>query len=252
MKFRTYERVWTRLGRWSIVAGIGAMAVFAQTAVAPAKNGSIQGTVAGSDGTPLPGAHVYAAVKATVGNTKAPPTLVASIANGATASPGNTFTIPNLPAGAYILCAETTVPGWLDPCHWSASVPVVNLAAGQNLTGQSVVMTKGAVVQIRINDPSKLLTAPAGAIVHDVEVVALGANNLYFNARIASIDSGGRNEQVTLPFDLAHTLIVRGQQFALTDSTGAAVPATGHTQPLQISASAVAPSFTFTVAGKLH
>jgi hypothetical protein len=113
-------------------------------------------------------------------------------------------------------------------------------------------MTKGAVVQIRINDPSKLLAAPPGAIAHDVEVVARGSNNAYYNARILSTDTGGRSEQVTLPFNLTHTLIVRSQQFALTDPTGAAVPATGHSQPLQISASAAAPSFTYTVSAKLH
>jgi hypothetical protein len=231
---------------------IAVTAIFAQTAVPPAKTGSIQGTVVGSDGTALPGAHVYAALKAAVTNVKGPPTLVTTVANGTTASSANSFTISNLPMGSYILCAQTTTPGWLDPCHWSASVPTINLAAGQNLTGQTVVMTKGAVVQIRINDPSKLLTAAAGAIVHDVEVVALGSNNAYYNARITSTDTGGRNEQVTLPFNLTHTLIIRSQQFALTDSTGAPVPASGHSQPLQIAPTAVAPQFTYTVAGQAH
>lgn len=240
--------------RSAVVAAIGVAAALGQSNL-----GSIQGTVVGSDGTPLPGARVYAAIKAPKQPAKAPPTLVTYVVNGATAqsdgkkpvaSPINSFVIPKLPAGAYILCAQPTVAGWLDPCHWSANVPAINLAAGQNLTGQTVVLTKGAIVQVRINDPSKLLPTQPGAIPQDVEVVALASNNAWYNARIASTDPGGRSQQLTLPFSATHTLIVRSKQFTLVDSTGAALPATGHTQPLQISAAAAAPQFTYTVSGK--
>ncbi len=252
MKFRRIDGLWTRISWWVAIGAIGVASLSAQTALSPTKNGSIQGTVVGSDGTSLPGAHVFAALKANVGKIKAPPTFVTNVVGAATASSGNTFIISNLPEGSYILCADTTTPGWLDPCHWSTSVPAINLAQGQSLTGQTVVMTKGAVVQIRINDPWQLLSAPGGTIVHDVEVVALGSNNAYFNARITSTDPGGRNEQVTLPFSLTHTLIVRSPKFALTDSTGAALPMAGRSQPLQIAPTAAVPSFTYTVASKLQ
>ena len=131
-------------------------------------------------------------------------------------------------------------------------MPVINLAAGQNLTGQTVVMTKGAVVQIRINDPSKLLTAKSAPIPKDVEVLALASNNAYYNAQIASIDSGGQNRQLTLPFNATHTLIVRSKQFTLADSTGSAVPASGRAQLVQVSAGAAAPQSAFTVTGGPH
>ena len=242
--------------RLAIAAAMTATAFLGQS-----NTGSIQGTVVGSDGTPLSGVRVYAAVKAATQKTKAPPTLVAYVQNGATAqpngkppisSPANSFTIPNLPAGTYVLCAQTAIPGWLDPCHWSATVPALSLAAGQSLTGQTVVMTKGAIVQIRINDSSKLLTLNPGAIPQDVEVIALASNNAYYNARVSSIDIGGRYQVLTLPFNAPHTLIVRSKQLALADSTGAAVPAAGHVQPLQISPAAAAPQFTYTVVGKSH
>ncbi len=237
---------------WSLISTTAVAGIFAQTAVTPPKTGSIQGTVVGSDGTPLAGARVSAGLKANVATIKAPPTLLTKITNSVTASPGNTFSVSGLPAGAYVLCAETSSPGWLDPCHWSANMPVINLAAGQNLAGQTVVMTKGAVVQVRINDPSKVLTTLPGAFTHDVEVLALGANNLYYNARVISTDATGRTHELTLPFNASHTFIVRSQQFALADSNGAALPAAGHTQPLQISSSAVVPQFVYTVTGRLH
>ena len=50
-----------------------------------------------------------------------------------------------------------------------------------------------------------------------------------------------------------YSLVAKVVSFlALTDSTGAAVPTGGHTQPLQISPSAAAPQFTFNVTGKLN
>jgi hypothetical protein len=112
-------------------------------------------------------------------------------------------------------------------------------------------MNKGAVLQIRINDPSKLL-AKTSPIPQDVEVVAIGSNNAYYNARIALIDAKGQNRQVTLPFDAPHTLIVRSKQLALVDSNGAAVPASGRYQPLQVPSGASAPQFTYTVVGKAN
>ena len=252
-----------------IVAAFAITAAFGQSNL-----GSIQGTVVGSDGTPLSGARVYAAVRAANQKTKAPPTLMSYVVNGATAqyviagpqqfpfpvvsaSTPTIFTIPKLPAGPYILCAQA-ISGWLDPCHWSAALPTVNLAAGQNLTGQTVVMTKGAVVQIQINDPSKLLSPHPGPIPQDVEVIAHASNNGYYNARIVSTSHSALNASanalirtlfLTLPFDLPHTLIVRSKRLALVDSSGVAVPAAGHIQPLQASSTAAAPGFTYTVVG---
>jgi len=219
--------------------------------------GSIQGTVVGSDGTPLAGVRVLAAVKAASQKTKAPPTLVSSVQGGATSqsggkTPGATFLISKLPAGMYVLCAETTMPGWLDPCHWSATVPVVNVAAAQNVTGQVVVMAKGAVIQVRLNDPGKILSANPGAMPRDVAIIVRGSNGGFYNARVSSIDSTGQYRQVTLPFDTPHTLTVRSDQLALLDAGGAAVPSSGHAQPVQVASSAAGAAFTFTVAGRAH
>jgi len=238
--------------RWAILLTIASSAAFGQSHL-----GSIQGTVVGSDGTPLPGARVYAAIKAASQRTKAPPVLASYVEGGATAqsstkSPASTFLISNLPAGTYILCAQTSAPGWLDPCHWSATLPAINLAAGQNLTGQTVTMTKGAVVQFTIVDAGKLLPTEDSnsAIPKDVEIIAHASNNAYYNARIVSVTAMGQTRQLTLPFDLPHTLIVRSRQFSLLDSAGTTIPATGRSQPLQVASGAAVPQSTFTVAGK--
>ncbi len=276
MIFHPSERSWTRLLRTcAVVVAVADVAAFAQSNL-----GSIQGTVVGSDGTPIPGAHVYAAVKATNQKTAVPPTLMSRIQAAAiagqsavgSASVGTKVTTPTqtsaflisaVPAGAYILCAQTTTPGWLDPCHWSASLPTITLAAGQNLTGQVVMMAKGAVVLFTIVDVGKLLPTtisntamPQGAripaIPQDVEIIAHASNSAYYNAQIASITATGQTRQLTLPFGLPHTVTVRSQQFSLLDATGMPVAAAGESQTFQIPAGAAPPQFTYTIVGKAH
>jgi len=211
--------------------------------------GSIQGTVVGDNGKPIPGARVYAAAKSTSQQVKAPPTIATKVGNAVNAAPDGAFTIPALPAGPYVLCAQTTTPGWLDPCQWSSSISLVTLATGQNLTGQKVVMTAGAILQVRINDPSQFLTPTAAAIAHDVDVLALASNKAYYYARIASTDPTGRTHQLTLPFGATHTLIVRSQQFTLSDEKGVAIPSTGHTESVQTAAGATSQTYNFTITG---
>lgn len=231
--------------RRSIIVAVASLAALAQS-----PPGIIQGVVVGDDGKPISGARVYAAVKSTSQRIKAPPTLATRAGNTVNAAPDGTFTIPNLQPGSYILCAQTVVSGWLDPCQWAAVVPIVNLASGQSLSSQKVVMAKGAVIQIRINDPSKLLATTPGAIAHDVEVLALASNKAYYHARIASTDAAGRNHELTVPFEASQTLIVRSQQFALADARGAAMPASGHTEAVQASNGKGTPPIVFTVTGK--
>jgi hypothetical protein len=211
--------------------------------------GSIQGTVVGDDGKPITGARVYAAIKSSSQRLKAPPTIATKAGDAVNAAPEGSFTISNLQPGPYILCAQTVVSSWLDPCQWATIVPLVTLSSGQKLTTQKVVMAKGAVIQIRINDPSKLLDAN-GAIAQDVEVLALASNKAYYHARVASKDANGRNHELTVPCDAVHTVIVRSQKFILVDSKGASAQANGHTQPVQAANGKATPPIIFTVTGK--
>ena len=233
---------------YQVFAGLFLAAI---SAIAQSTTGSISGTVVGDNGSPIPGARVFAGLKQTSQATKAPPTLVSKVSSTVLSDAKAAFSIPSLPGGLYVLCAETPTSGWLDPCHWAAAPPVVPLSTGSTVAGQKIVMTKGAVVQIQINDPNKLLAAAAAAVTHDVEVLALTSNKAYYYAHVASANAVGRVYELTVPFDLQHTLIVRSQQFALQSSNGTAVPTTGFTGPVQVASSAVAAAqFAFTITGK--
>ena len=234
--------------RYQVLAGI---LVAASAAFAQSTTGTISGTVVGDDGSPIALARIFAGLKPTSQAVKAPPTLVSKVTNTIQADSKGAFSIPNLAGGLYVLCAQAATSGWLDPCHWAAAPPVVALSTGSTVSGQKIVLAKGAVVQVRINDPTKLLSASSAVVTHDVEVLAFTSNKAYYYAHVASANAVGRTYEVTVPFALQHTLIVRSQQFALQDSKGAAVSAAGFTAPVQVASSAVAASqFAFTITGK--
>lgn len=233
-----------------LVGAAGLQIGLSVSMIGQTSSASISGVVTGADGSSIGGAHVFAGPLSTASKLKAPPTLLASVTSSVYAKPDGSFTLANLTAGSYILCAEASIPGWLDPCHFASAVAPVTVAAGKATTGQNVVLSKGAVLQVRINDPGQLLANATAVIAHDVEVLVRASNNGYYESRIVSTDSTGRNHEITVPFDLQQTLIVRSQGFTLKNSAGAAVPPSGFSQTVQVATGAVAPSFTFTVSGK--
>jgi hypothetical protein len=85
-------------------------------------NAGISGTVAGDDGKPLPA--VVTALR--IGHPHA--------TGRAQADAGGTFTIRNLPAGSYTLCATLAGSGYLDPCFWEPDHPIQLLPVNPSAT----------------------------------------------------------------------------------------------------------------------
>src|SRR5579863_3660432 len=61
------------------------------------------------------------------------------------------FSATSLAAGQYVMCAEATTQGLLDPCHWAVSAPSFTLTDGQAVSGLSIVMAKGAVLMVHLD-----------------------------------------------------------------------------------------------------
>src|ERR1043166_6907486 len=95
------------------------------------------------------------------GADRANPPATPPASSRAESGPNGQFTLRNLLPGAYMVCVRVKGGGYLDPCTWSPIAPTVKIATGQALTGYSVVVKKGVSVQVRLNDPSRLLQAPA-------------------------------------------------------------------------------------------
>lgn len=195
-----------------------AILLLASAPVALSQTGSISGTIAGDDGKPLAGVITS--------NRTSPP----AASGRAVAGANGAFTIANLPAGTYALCASVENLGYLDPCAWSAAPPTVQIAAGQAVTGFRLVVKKGTTLQVRLNDPDKILgqkAAPKQVAPH----VLLGVftpRRLFQPLQLAGTDASGRNHQGTVPLDnTPASLHVTGRGVRILDESNVEVGPSG-------------------------
>jgi hypothetical protein len=224
------------------IALLGALACWAQQNTA----GQITGIVKGDDGSAVSGAAVYLKRTQTSGQSPRQQSEWAT-----TAAADGTFEVGPLPNGQYTLCAQITLGNWLNPCEWGNSPPAVTVAPPQRSASATIVMKRGAVVSIRVNDPGQLLAQNEGKVpgAH----LLLGVRNDAFGFRSASVasqDSGGRNYQVTIPFGESVNLVIASPFFSLANATGQALPTTGaNTMQLLTPSGQTPPAITFGVTG---
>ena len=153
------------------------------------------------------------------------------------------FTFSHLPAGTYVLCGKLapaividTKPGANDPpldsCAWlDSTFPRVPLAAAQARTGLSLVLKRGRLLTIRVNDPGKLLPAKVGRQSgNELSLRIAGPSALVHRIPIPGQDALGRTHSIVIPYDTPHKLWMQSSAFALKDngnrdvSAAAAIP----------------------------
>lgn len=210
------------MNRGLVIVFTAALAAQAQQAD-PAAGGQVSVTVMGEDGSILGGAGVFLTRTVAPG---APPRQRADWS--ATASAAGTVTFDLLPNGEYTLCAQAASGSWLNPCEWGTARPTVVLSAPQRTVSTSLVLKRGAAVSIRMDDPSGLLAQNEGKTPGAHLLLGVRSDALIFHpASIIAQDTGGRNYQVTIPFDANVNIVVASSFFRLTDATGAAFAASG-------------------------
>jgi len=201
------------------------------------------GVLTGEDGSLIAGARVGLLLQSPPSHGKALQTFW-SVASGADGS----FRFSGLKAATYKMCVE---PGgvWLNPCEWGLNPPILTLSNQQTASSANVVLTKGALITIKINDPGQCLAKNEGAApgAH----LLIGVPTAAFSFHAASIESqntAGRTYQAVIPFNYPAVVIIRSPYFHLSNASGVALPA-GATVPIT-AASGQAPSpLTFTVTG---
>jgi hypothetical protein len=206
---------------------------FAQTA-------SISGVVTGDDGKSL------AAVVTVNG-------VVPLRASGhAESSANGAFTVGNLPAGTYHVCADIKGGGYLDPCAWEPITPTVQVAAGQTVTGYRLTAKKGTLLQVRVNDPAGVLSASSPpqtgkAAAPQLLVGVFTTRHLFQPLVVAAKDATGMSQQGTVPQGVPVSLHVSGKGVQITDSKGASVNASGALSTVQPNGLTL-PTVTLTVS----
>jgi len=215
-------------------------------AVAPAsasEPGIISGVVAGLDGSAISTGSVTASPLSSV----AVPGLGRTSAS-APILPDSTFQLPSLATGAYRICTTAPATAWLDSCEWGQTGTVAILAPGQVSAHVTIALTKGALVPVRVNDPSQLLAVKEGLGAQLLIGVA-GDSLVFRSASIASQDASGRNYQVLIPFGRALNISVTAASFQLAGQTGKSLPQLGNLFPVSVPSGQVPATLVLNVIG---
>lgn len=214
--------------------------------------GALQGTVKDESGKPVAGAI---AVATGVGTTSHRSHTVTTSSSGA-------YSFVGLEPGQYRVCVQTPGGPNLDPCQWSKPT-LITVTSGQTTMNQGTTAVKGSLLQVRINDPLKLLATDKATSAGDIVVGILLPQALFQPMRLASSDKTGRTYDIALPTGMpvrvqvhsTHLEIADSQGFSLAPlnaapGSGAASLASASTQTVQIPAGAGSQVVTFSVTGK--
>jgi hypothetical protein len=195
-----------------------------------AANPSLTGTVADDTGHPIPGARVLISYAPSINlAVPAPPVIAGPLAAMVTADATGAFHVDTLPPAQYIACAETAAPGYLDPCHWSPSAPAFTVTAGQTTSGVNIVMPKGSVLRVHVDDPQQLLKPVTGPVDLDFEIHIVTRKGIHYSAPIQSSTALARDHAITIPFDSPLSLRILSAHVTVSDSSGKAFASAGTT-----------------------
>lgn len=178
-----------------------ALGIVALSQMVAAEN--LAGVLTSRDDQPIAGAFVTALGTSTVPWTNA---------RSATGKDG-AFTFSGLLPGDYRLCAQVLAGGYLNPCQWSLVPTTVTIAAGKSVAGFRFALEPGSILKVRVNDPLKLIGT--GQTL-DILMGAYAAHGLFESVLLRGTDSGGRDLDVTIPFDMAVNFSIRGNSLRLS------------------------------------
>jgi hypothetical protein len=209
--------------------------------------GNLQGTVTDDSGAPVPKAIAVATLQSPTDHSAY---SVISDAKGV-------FAFNNLPAGKYSVCVHTPGGAQLNPCQWSSPTQVT-LASAQNIPNEVITVTKGSLLQVRINDPQRVLT-----LADDLMVGIYLPTGLFQPLRLAESDPTGRTYDSAVPLATQIRLSVISTHLQIADSGGHALgmqalpagsfaptAATSSTVSLPAQAAVNPPTVNFTITGR--
>jgi hypothetical protein len=211
------------------------------------QNGRLQGTVRDDSGNPVAGA--YAVATAQSGNGHSTYTVM-------TGKKGE-YSLENLKPGKYTVCVHKPGGFQLNSCQWSAG-DQFTVGKGETLADRTLSVAAGALLQIRIADPGKVMSAS-----DDLLIGVFLPGGLFQPMRLVSQDPTGRTYDIAVPKQTPLRLSINSTQFRIADDKGGDLSPRqggGGSLPAAAAAGAVVtlpgfsavngPPITFTVTGK--
>lgn len=236
-------------GQWLYVLVLGILGSHCLLAAGASGGGSLIGSVIDDSGRAVPGARVFIS-QVPAGKTPipAPPVLTGPLAAMVTTDVSGGFRADGLAPDQYILCAAASTPGLLDPCHWSNSAPTVSLAPGQVASGLKIVMAKGSIIRVHVDDPQRLLKPTATGVDLDFDIHVVTAKGLHYSAPVVSSTAVAREHAITVPFNTPVSLRVLSPHLTVNDQSGKPFAATGAS--VNVPTGTTPSVVTLTVTGK--
>jgi hypothetical protein len=210
-----------------IVATLLAGSAWAQNA---AGSGTITGTVAMSDGTPVSKATVSIAFRPTNAG-EAP---VRFLLFTTTAADG-TFKATNVPNGKFAICPHASHTALLPPCQWGTE-PVVTVSNGGTVSAGTITMSAGADLYVRVNDPNGVRAQNEGVVPGAGMLIAVtAAQGVAVPVPRTAVDSNGADYHLYVPTATKLTLLISSTAYSMTNSAKESVSKPGgYTLPFTI------------------
>ena len=169
----------------------------------------------------------------------------------AQSGPDGSFSIPNLPAGSYRVCAQSPGSELIEPCAWEAAPKTLAVAAGQAVAAPAIVLYKGYRLQLHIDDPGGLLAKYEGATAAARLFVGVYTPaGLFFPATAAAKTLNAQDHSVLVPYGTPVRIGISSGFFSVGDETGkplAQMPGAGPV--IQVAKGSVAAPVRFTITG---
>lgn len=238
----------TRAGYAIVILGVSVPIALCQTAA----KGGIQGVVKDDSGKAVAGA---VAIATGVGTSSHQSHTATTTASGA-------YSFTGLEPGQYQVCVQLPGGPNLDPCQWSKPT-LIAVASGTTTANQTTTAVKGSVLQVRINDPQKLMATDKSASASDIVVGVLLPQGLFQPMRLGSSDATGRTYDAAIPMGVPIHVQIHSSHLQIADNlgaslgpvnaapgSGAAAMASASTLTVQVPAGTASQTMTFSVTGK--
>ena len=166
-----------------------------------------------------------------------------------TASDGS-YSAQGLPAGSYSYCAQVPGDGYLNGCYWADAPAKITLSTGQRSTGNTIEMTRGSILKIRLQDAANQANKKSKDGTNPpIRLGIWDSRGRFLPVHQAGRDNAGWDYQVTIPFDKPLKLQVMSTELKLSDGSGAGLSASSQTAFQHNSGDPNPKSFQFNVTG---
>ncbi len=128
---------------------------------------------------------------------------ITGFSSATTTDTDGSFSFSSVPAGNYYVCAYSITPGLLSNCQWQSHYTALTIGTA-GTSGVPLVMTRGTVITLNLQDPNGLLAGTA----HHFYPGLISASGYYTAAQLVSSGSTSRVYAATIPNSATMNILI--------------------------------------------